>query len=87
MISFIGSNSIAAVKACIQIPNIGLLIKITPLIALIDDLSYFVYYNLTRFNTGFRFFSELSWNWTHSKWDLPQPIGDALGVNLSSTQN
>jgi hypothetical protein len=60
--------------------------KVTPLIGLVDDFSYFIYYDTSKFDTAFRFVSELCWNWTHSKWELPKPVADALGLDLSSTQ-
>jgi hypothetical protein len=79
-------NAINIVQGIVSIPNIGLLIKISPFLLLVDDLSYFVYYNSAHFDTTFRFVSELCWNWTHSKWELPKPVADALGLDLSSTQ-
>lgn len=83
----IGTGMEKATTNIISIPNVGSLMKVTPLIGLVDDFSYFVYYNSSKVDTAFSFVSELCWNWTHNKWQLPKPIAEALGLDLSSTQS
>jgi hypothetical protein len=55
------------VSPMVGIPNAGLLLKTGPFIGLLDDLSYFVYHN-SNYDKIFKYFSEISWNWTNSKW-------------------
>jgi hypothetical protein len=78
----IGKAVISTVKTIISVPNIGLIIKISPFINLVDDFSYFVYSDTTNFDIGFRFVSELCWNLTHSKWVPPEFLKTHLGINL-----
>lgn len=58
-----------------------MLFRISPFLGLIDDLSYFVYHNTTRYDIGFRFYSRLCWNWTNSKWRPPQEIAEKFGIS------
>lgn len=53
-----------------SIPNIGLLLKVTPFLQIIDELSYFVYHNVS-YDFNFQFASNLSWNWTRCKFAPP----------------
>lgn len=55
------------VSPIIAVPNVGLLLKIGPFIGTVDDLSYFVYHN-QNYDRVFKYFSEVAWNWTNSKW-------------------
>jgi hypothetical protein len=45
---------------------------------MLDDLSYFVYHNV-QYDRNFKYISELSWNWTQSKWAPPSIITDTIG--------
>lgn len=81
----IATQSISqAVESVVTIPNIGLLIKISPLLTLIDDFSYFVYH-MPIYDKGFTFVTNLSWNWTNGKWVPPQFLADALHLSTEST--
>lgn len=68
----------------VNVPNIGLFIKVSPLLSLIDEFSYFVYHS-TPYDKGFTFVINLSWNWTNSKFVPPQFIADALHLSTEST--
>lgn len=80
----------SAVSSFLSIPVIGLLIRVTPLVSLVDEFSFYVYHKAP-YDRGFLFISELCWNWTNSKW-LP-PFMDKLNFvsdyfeNIASQSN
>jgi hypothetical protein len=55
------------VSPILAMPNVGLLLKIGPFIGMVEDLSYFVYHD-SNYDGVFKYFSEIAWNWTNSKW-------------------
>lgn len=76
--------TVRTVSSVASVPNVGTLLKLSPLISLIDDFSYFVYHGPV-YHSGFTLFAEQCWKVTHSKWDLPALLTEALRLNLSST--
>lgn len=61
-------------KALISTPNIGLFLRLSPVIGLIDELSYFTYHEAT-YDTTTDYMSNLCWNLTNSKW-IPYFMAD-----------
>jgi hypothetical protein len=77
------ANSVGAV---VSVPNLGLIMRLTPFILIIDDFSYFVYHNAP-YDLSFKYAIDLCWNWTHSKWQPPSFITDVFNMTTDSSQS
>lgn len=55
-----------------SVPNINIFLKITSILRLIDDFSYYRYH-LSPYDSKFKVLAELAWNITNFKW-VPQPL-------------
>lgn len=54
----------------LAIPNINLLIRLSPFVAAIDELTYYEYHS-TVYDRGFSFITAICWGWTNGKFILP----------------
>lgn len=45
----------SAIHIFVSLPNIGILFKIGPFLALTDDLSYFVYHSIDNYDSGIKY--------------------------------
>jgi hypothetical protein len=87
--SCISSTSITLIniiRSAVSIPNIGLLLKVSSLILIVDEFSYFAY-RRSAYDSVFGSFSELCWNWTNAKWVPPSILTDSLKINLASNDD
>lgn len=64
----------------IATPNIGLILRITPFIALFDEFSYYAYHQAV-YDRGFKYIAELCWNLTNAKWVPPFLDGPVESIN------
>lgn len=72
------------IRGSLQIPNLGLILKVSSLLELIDDFSYFAY-RATMFDSGFGEIAKQCWNWSNNKWLPPSFITARLNFSLDST--
>lgn len=66
----------------IATPNIGLIMRITPFIALFDEFSYYAYHQAV-YDRGFKYIAELCWNLTNAKWVPPFLDGPVESISGS----
>lgn len=69
------------IESFISFPSIGILVRFSPLISLVDDLAFYVYHRPS-YDKGFQYVKKLCSEWTQNKW-IP-PFLDKLATWLNN---
>jgi hypothetical protein len=59
-----------AIQNFLSVPAIGVLMRLSPVISLIDEYSFYAFHKAT-YDKGFAYFSTLCLEWTNNKWVPP----------------
>lgn len=68
-----------SITYAVSLPAIGVALRLSPVAALVDEFTYYQYHE-ARYDLGFRYLTEMCWNFTNSKW-IP-PFINVSAVNL-----
>lgn len=74
------SSISTAVESVISVSFIGIIVRLSPLISLVDELAMYAYHR-PKYDSGFSYLSELFLDWTKGKW-VP-PFCDPIAAELA----
>lgn len=72
------------VVSVFSVPNLAMLLRLSPLVTLIDEFSYYTYHD-AQYDRGFRFIAELCWQINNAKW-VPPSLVESLDRFAASLQ-